>query len=104
MIPDHSQIDAGYLYAFLSSQYGYEQILRYRHGSVIDEVTDKQIERVLVPCPPRKDQETIGDMVREAYEKRAEAIRLEDEAQSILMNELTKAQVAKGVLHVRGYP
>ena len=96
VIPDESQIDPGYLYAFLSSRYGYEQILRYRHGSVIDEVTDKQIEHVLVPCPSRKDQEAIGDMVRAAYEKRAEAIRLEDEAQAILMSELTKAQASKG--------
>lgn len=76
----------------LSSPYGYEQILRYRHGSVIDEITDKQIEHVLLPCPSRKDQKKIGDMVREAYEKRAEAIRLEDEAQAILMNEVTKTQ------------
>lgn len=97
VLPDESKIDAGYLYAFLASPYGYEQILRYRHGSVIDEITDKQIEHVLVPCPSRKDQETIGDMVREAYEKRAEAIHLENEAQAILMSELTKAQGAKGV-------
>jgi type I restriction enzyme S subunit len=96
VIPDESRIDPGYLYAFLSSRYGYEQILRYRHGSVIDEVTDKQIEHVLVPCPSRKDQEAIGDMVRTAYEKRAEALRLEDEAQAILMTELTKAQATKG--------
>lgn len=96
VIPDESHIDPGYLYAFLSSRYGYEQILRYRHGSVIDEVTDTQIEQVLVPRPSRKDQVAIGDKVREAYEKRAEAIRLEDEAQAILMKELTKAPVAKG--------
>lgn len=90
-VPNESQIDPGYLYAFLSSRYGYEQILRYRHGSVIDEITDKQIEHVLVPCPSRKDQEAIGDLVRQAYEKRAEAIRLEDEAQEILVEELSKA-------------
>lgn len=97
VIPDDSKIDPGYLYAFLSSQYGYEQILRYRHGSVIDEVTDKQIEQVLVPLPSRREQTAIGDKVREAYDKRAEAIRLEDEAQAILMKELTKAPEAKGV-------
>jgi type I restriction enzyme S subunit len=92
IIPSEAEIDPAFLYAFLSSPYGYAQILRHRHGSVIDEVTDKHIERVLVPCPARKDQEAIGDMVRQAYEKRAEAIRLEDEAQDILMKELTKAQ------------
>jgi type I restriction enzyme S subunit len=96
VIPDESKIDPGYLYAFLSSRYGYEQILRYRHGSVIDEVTDTQIEQVLVPCPSRKEQMAIGNKVREAYEKRAEAIRLEDEAQAILMKELTQVPGTKG--------
>jgi restriction endonuclease S subunit len=91
------------MYAFVSSQYGYEQILRYRHGSVIDEVTDKQIECILIPRPSRREQTAIGDKVREAYEKRAEAIRLEDEAQAILMKELTKAPGAKGVQHVRSH-
>lgn len=97
VIPDDSKIDPGYLYAFLSSRYGYEQILRYKHGSVIDEVTDKQIEQILVPLPSRREQTAIGDKVREAYDKRAEAIRLEDEAQAILMKELTSAPGAKGV-------
>jgi len=96
VIPDESQIDSGYLYTFLSSRYGYEQILRYQHGSVIDEVTDTQIKQVLVPRPSRKEQTAIGDKVRGAYEKRAEAIRLEDEAQAILMKELTKAPGTKG--------
>lgn len=96
VIPHESEIDPGYLYAFLSSHYGYKQILRYRHGSVIDEITDKQIEQVLVPLPFKKQQTAIGDKVREAYEKRAEAIRLEDEAQAILMKELTKATGIKG--------
>ena len=96
VIPDESEIDPGYLYAFLSCRYGYEQILRYRHGSVIDEVTDTQIEQVWVPRPSRKDQTIIGDKIRAAYEKRAEAIHCEDEAQTILMNELHKAQGTKG--------
>lgn len=97
IIPDDTKIDPGYLCAYLSSRYGYEQILRYRYGSVIDEVSDKQIEKVLVPLPSRTEQTAIGDKVRKAYEKRAEALRLEDEAQAILMKEFTKAPGAKGV-------
>jgi len=88
VMPIDTEIDPAYLNAFLASRYGYEQILRFRYGSVIDEITDKQIGQVLVPCPSRKEQETIGDMVRKAYESRAEAIRLEDEAQEILNKEL----------------
>lgn len=96
VVPDASKIDGGYLYAFLSSEYGKQQVLRYRHGSVIDHVTPEQVQRVLIPLPSRKDQTAIGDKVRGAYEKRAEAIRLEDEAQTILMKELTKAPGTKG--------
>jgi len=96
VVPNESEIDPGYLYAFLSSRYGYEQILRFRHGSVIDELTDEQLKCVLVPVPAPNKQKLIGDKVRAAYEKRAEAIRLEDEAQEILMNELHKTQAKKG--------
>lgn len=91
VVANDKEIDSGYLYAFLSSPYGYEQILRFRHGSVIEHVTPEQIQRMIVPIPSRDNQKTIGDKVRYAYEKRAQAIGLEDEAQTILMNELTNA-------------
>jgi len=90
VVADDTQIDPGYLYAFLSSQYGKLQVLRYSHGSVIDEITDKQIRKVLIPIPSEEEQKQIGDLVRSAYEKRADAIRLEDEAQEILMEALTQ--------------
>lgn len=89
VLPDESRVDSGYLYAFLSSPYGYEQILRFRHGSVIDQVTPEQIEKLLVPLPAKSIQSEIGDIVRLAYEKRAEALKLEDEAQKLLLREIT---------------
>ena len=85
VVSDESKIDPGYLHAFLSSPYGYEQIMRFRYGSVIDHVTPDQMKKVLVPIPSPAQQKEIGDKVRLAYEKRAEALRLEDEAQEILM-------------------
>lgn len=89
MVPNEDSIDPAYLYGFLSSRYGYLQIVRYRHGSVIDEITDKQVKKILIPLPSSKEQKQIGDLVRSAYEKRDEAIRLEDEAQQILINALS---------------
>ncbi|MBN1546702.1 MAG: restriction endonuclease subunit S [Syntrophaceae bacterium] len=89
-VPNQKEVDPGYLYAFLSSPYGKQQILRFRHGSVIDHITPEQVKKVLIPFPSEKEQKAIGDLVRTAYEKRAEAIRLEDEAQKILMNALTQ--------------
>lgn len=89
VVPFENKIDQGYLYAFLSSDYGYHQLLRYKHGSVIDEITEEQISQAIIPIPTNKAQKEIGDLVREAYDLRAEAIKLEDEAQEILTKALT---------------
>jgi len=89
--PNEDLIDPAYLNCFLSSEYGYHQLLRYRYGAVIDEIDDKNIEGVLVPIPNEEQQKEIGDLVRKAYELRAEAIKLEDEAQELLTQALTQA-------------
>ncbi len=89
--PETSKIDSGYLYAFLSSDYGFHQLLRYKHGAVIDEITEDQISQSLIPLPTEEQQKEIGDLVRQAYELRAEAIKLEDQAQELLTKELTQA-------------
>lgn len=96
VIPDESKVDGAYLNAWLASEYGRVLIERCSYGSVVDRVSPQHISSVLIPLPSPKDQGEIGDKVREAYEKRAEAIRLEEEAKSILLTELTKAQVTKG--------
>lgn len=89
VVPNTNIIDPGYLYAFLSSEYGYHQLLRYKHGAVIDEITEDQVSQTLIPISNKDKQIEIGDLVRQAYSLRAEAIRLEDEAQEILTNALT---------------
>jgi len=89
VVPNSDFVDEGYLYAFLSSDYGYYQLLRYKHGSVIDEITEDQISQSIIPLPSDKQQKEIGDLVRQAYDLRAEAIRLEDEAQALLTQALT---------------
>lgn len=82
--------DSGYLYAFISSDYGYNQVIRYKHGAVVDHLTPEQVEEIFIPIPSEIQQKEIGDLVRQAYNLRAEAIRLEDEAQAILTQALTQ--------------
>lgn len=89
IVPKENEVDAGYLYCFLSTDYGYHQIIRNRYGSVIDEIDDKNMETILIPVPKSNYQKEIGDLVRQAYDLRAEAIKLEDEAQEILTKALT---------------
>jgi type I restriction enzyme S subunit len=81
--------DPGYLFAFLSSPYGYYQAIRYKHGAVIDHITPDQIAEIVVPVPETLQMKEIGDLVRKAYDLRAEAIQIEDEAQKILTEALT---------------
>jgi type I restriction enzyme S subunit len=90
VIPDENKVDPAYLFAFLSSEYGYTEIVRFRYGALIDEIDDENMKEVLVPLCAPKHQKIIGDKIRLAYEKRAEAIRLEDEAQGMLKKSLTK--------------
>jgi len=91
VIPDEMKVDGGYLNAWLASEYGRVLVVRCRYGSVVDRVSPQHVGSVLIPLASAKEQRAIGDKVREAYAKRVEAIRLEDEAQAILTKELTKA-------------
>ena len=88
-VSPNENIDPGYLYSFLSSEYGYHQIIKYKHGAVIDHITPEQIADIVIPIPNENEIKEIGDLVRQAYDLRAEAIRLEDEAQEILTKALT---------------
>lgn len=83
------EFDSGYLTAFLSSKYGYHQVLRFKHGAVIDHLTPEQVSQILIPIPEDSQVKEIGDLVRKAYDLRAEAIQLEDEAQDLLTKALT---------------
>jgi type I restriction enzyme S subunit len=81
--------DSGYIFAFLNSPYGYHQVIRYKHGAVIDHLTPGQVSEIIIPIPDKVKIKEIGDLVRQAYDLRAEAINIEDEAQKILTEALT---------------
>jgi type I restriction enzyme S subunit len=89
VIPNRDLIDPGYLYAFLSSEYGYTEITRYRWGALIDEIDDEDMEKILIPLPTDKQQLQIGDLIRTAYDLRSEALELENKAQKLLTETLT---------------
>ena len=84
VVPVHNEI-AGYLCAWLSSDYAYPLITRYIYGAVVDEINAKQV--AAIPFPLLHDentQKTINDKVLEANRKRAEAYKLEQEALTFL--------------------
>ncbi len=91
IVANEKLVDPAYLYAYLSSEYGYACITRYRWGALIDELDDDDMSKLIIPIPANNLQKEVGDLVRQAYDLRADAIRLEDEAQALLTQALTKA-------------
>ena len=84
VVPVNSEI-AGYLYAWLSSDYAYPLITRYIYGAVVDEINDAQVSAVVIPLlHDKKTQWEINDTVLEANRKRTEAYNLEQEALTVL--------------------
>jgi type I restriction enzyme, S subunit len=74
------ETNAGYTYTFLTSSYGKELIKRFTHGSVVNEIDNKQLASVEFPLPAKEAQDKIGNLVLVANKKITEAYLLEKQA------------------------
>ena len=84
---------AGYLYAWLSSDYANLLITRFTYGAVVDEIDDNHVSRISMPLLQDNDlQWKINDKVLESNQKRAEAYGLEQKALSILNEKVIYAR------------
>ena len=92
IVPANNEI-AGYLYAWLSSDYAYPLITRYTYGAVVDEIDDKHVSEIVVPLLQNKSsQKAINDKVLEANQKRTKAYKLEQEALTTLNEKVIYAR------------
>lgn len=71
---------AGYLYAWLASDYGYCLITRNSYGSVILEVDKEMFSSISIPLPEPRIIEEIGVLVLKANQLRDQAWQNEQEA------------------------
>lgn len=84
VVPANNEI-AGYLCAWLSSDYAYPLITRYTYGAVVDEINAEQVAAISIPLlHDGNTQKSINDKVLEANRKRTEAYKLEQEALTVL--------------------
>ena len=80
---------AGYVYLWLHSKYGHLLINRNMYGSVVQELTDKQIAQVGIPM--LKDKEKINEInkyVMKANELRYQAYKFEQDAIKMMNEEV----------------
>lgn len=71
---------AGYIYAWLSTEYGRELVRRFTYGAVIDEIDADHVSRVAIPLINESALLEIGSLVLEASEKLYQAFLLEEQA------------------------
>ena len=84
IVPDEELCPAGYLCSFLASSLGQIQMSVNIHGAVVDELTEEQLRRVLVPLPETEEDwallESIDANMHDSAEQRSQAATLVDGA------------------------
>jgi type I restriction enzyme S subunit len=80
IIPDYAKGHPGYIAAFLMTPYGQHQLKAKIYGGVIDEITEEDTGNIWIPNAPEKIQTQIGELVKSAFEKKAEASKIEEAA------------------------
>lgn len=82
---------AGYLYAWLSSEWALPLIRRYTYGAVVFEIDQHHLGSVPIPIINEESMSLINDLVLEANELRTKAFILEQEALDIFNNQIIKS-------------
>ncbi len=92
VVPVNKDI-AGYLFAWLSSDYANLLITRFTYGAVVDEINDKHVSQISIPLLHDHNlQSNINKKVLELNQKRAKAYSLEQEALDILNKKVIYAR------------
>ncbi|AMA08957.1 restriction endonuclease subunit S [Picosynechococcus sp. PCC 73109] len=80
------QMNPGFLYAWLASDYGYALITRHSYGSVILEVDKEMFSSIQIPLVEPSIRNEIGDLVLKANQLRDDAWNKEQKAITKLEN------------------
>lgn len=85
IIPDENKLPAGFLLAFLRSEYAQREIKKGVFGSVIDEISPENLGKILVPVPKNQDVlQSISKAVEDAENSRQSSIEMTKMAHALL--------------------
>ena len=73
VIPNDERILKGYLYAFLSSKYGYNLLTQSRFGGVVKHINAAHVEDIELPNFPESFQQQVNNIIQESAKLREEA-------------------------------
>jgi hypothetical protein len=92
IIPDKQKIKEGFLYAYLSSKYGYALLIQGTYGAVIQHIEPAHIENIPVPIFPESKQQEIHNLIIESANLRVEANRLLEESIALFEKHIGKSK------------
>lgn len=92
IVPNDEKILKGYLYAFLSSKYGYNQLTQSRFGGVVKHINADHVNGITLPLFPESFQKEVDDLIQESARLREAAAELLKEAIQIFDNILGEAE------------
>lgn len=88
ILPNSKDVLNGFLYAYLSSKYGYSLLTQSSYGGVVKHIEPEHIENIPVPIFPENKQLEIHNLIVESTELRVEANKLQREAIDLIENTL----------------
>jgi type I restriction enzyme S subunit len=83
-ITTKDQVDAGYLFAVLASDYGTRLVTRSAAGSSIPHLDEKRMRRLCIPWAKLPTRKEVGQLVMAAHKLRDDGRRLEAEARALV--------------------
>jgi type I restriction enzyme S subunit len=72
--PKNKEIKSGYLYAFLTSKFGYGLLTQSGYGGVVKHIEPHHVENILIPVFPESKQQKINDLIINSVKLRTDAI------------------------------
>ena len=94
--PAENQIKRGYLYAYLSSKYGYGLLTQSGYGGVVKHIEPHHVENIKVPILPEPKQQQIHNLIVKASKLRVEANKLLKEAIEYFEEKIGETKVHLG--------
>lgn len=84
IVPNDEKILRGYLYAFLSSKYGYNQLTQSRFGGVVKHINAEHVNSITLPLFPESFQKEVNDLIQESARLREIASNALNEVSKLL--------------------
>lgn len=76
--------DAGYVSIYLATSFGHRLSMRFSAGTSIPALSEEGAAQTLIYWPEKERRRELGRIANQAWEKRAQATELEDEARALV--------------------